>query len=123
MSVHHEIGIIYKDMFQTRPHLECVTIKMFSYFSTKTYVVGTQKNRLVEMVLLSTQNIGKEIFTILHFFYSFFFIYTCGWFKHILFDQSLLHNRYNIIEVESKAYFGHFLPVVEAEILLTLAMT
>ena len=31
--------------------------KQFSYFSTKTYVVGTQKNRLNEMVLLSTQNI------------------------------------------------------------------
>ena len=28
-----------------------------SYFSTKTYVVGTQKNRLTETVLLSTQNI------------------------------------------------------------------
>ena len=26
----------------------------FSYFSTKTYVVGTQKNRLNETVLLST---------------------------------------------------------------------
>ena len=31
--------------------------KQFSYFSTITYVVGTQKNRLNEMVLLSTQNI------------------------------------------------------------------
>ena len=31
--------------------------KKFSYFSTKTYVVGTQKNCLDEMVLLSTQNI------------------------------------------------------------------
>ena len=30
--------------------------KLFSYFSTKTYVVGTQKNRLDETVLLSTQN-------------------------------------------------------------------
>ena len=29
----------------------------FSYFSTKTLVVGTQMNRLNEMVLLSTQNI------------------------------------------------------------------
>ena len=29
----------------------------FSYFSTKTYVVGTQKNRLKETVLLSAQNI------------------------------------------------------------------
>ena len=28
----------------------------FSYFSTKTYVVGTQRNRLNETVLLSTQN-------------------------------------------------------------------
>ena len=27
------------------------------YFSTKTYVVGTQKNRLNETVLLGTQNI------------------------------------------------------------------
>ena len=32
------------------------TGKYFSYFSSKTYVVGTQKNRLNETVLLSTQN-------------------------------------------------------------------
>ena len=39
------------------------TGKLFSYFSTKTYVVGTQKNRLDETVLLSTQNtcLSKEI--------------------------------------------------------------
>ena len=36
---------------------ECVPKISFSYFSTKTYVVGTQKNRLIETVLLSTQNI------------------------------------------------------------------
>ena len=40
-----------------------------SYFSTKTCVVGTQKNRLKETTLLNTQNmlklIGKNIFTIL----------------------------------------------------------
>ena len=35
---------------------ESVTEKK-SYFSTKTYVVGTQKNRLNETVLLRTQNI------------------------------------------------------------------
>ena len=29
----------------------------FSYFSTKTYVVGTERNRLDETVLLNTQNI------------------------------------------------------------------
>ena len=29
----------------------------FLYFSSKTYVVGTQKNHLNETVLLSTQNI------------------------------------------------------------------
>ena len=28
----------------------------FSYFSTKAYVVGTQKNHLIEMALLHTQN-------------------------------------------------------------------
>ena len=32
----------------------------FSYFSTKTYVVGAQKNRLNETVLLGTQNIWLE---------------------------------------------------------------
>ena len=30
---------------------------LFSYFSTKTYVLGIQKNRLNETVLLSSQNI------------------------------------------------------------------
>ena len=39
------------------PLVKCVlTRKLFSYFSTKTYVVGTQKNRLDGVVLLSTQN-------------------------------------------------------------------
>ena len=32
------------------------TRKLFSYFTTKTYVVGTQKNRVIETYLLSTQN-------------------------------------------------------------------
>ena len=36
---------------------ECVTETLFSYFSTKTYAVGTQKNRLNETILLSTENI------------------------------------------------------------------
>ena len=36
---------------------KCVPKKYFSYFAIKTYVVGTQKNRLNETVLLSTQNI------------------------------------------------------------------
>ena len=42
---------------------------IFSYFSTKTYLVGTQNNRLNKTVLLSTQNMlilmGKKIFRIL----------------------------------------------------------
>ena len=42
----------------------------FFYFSTKTYVVGTQKNRLNETVLLSTPRkmlklMDNKIFTIL----------------------------------------------------------
>ena len=31
-----------------------------SYFSTKTYVVSTQKNRLNETVLLNTQNLCEN---------------------------------------------------------------
>ena len=34
--------------------------KYLSYFSTKTYVVGTQKNGLNETVLLSAQNIDVK---------------------------------------------------------------
>ena len=34
---------------------------LISYFSTKTYVVGTQKNCLNETILLSTQNICKKL--------------------------------------------------------------
>ena len=50
--------------------IKCVIKNIFSYFSSKTYVVGTHKNRLDETVLLSTQNkmfkmMGKKIFTIL----------------------------------------------------------
>ena len=36
---------------------EWATGKYFSYFSAKSYVVGTQKNRLKEMVFLITQSI------------------------------------------------------------------
>ena len=39
------------------PLVKSVIKNLFSYFSTKTYVVGTQKNCLNEMVLLSIQNI------------------------------------------------------------------
>ena len=38
----------------TRPKIRVRDEKLFSYFSNKTYIVGTQKNRLTEMVLLST---------------------------------------------------------------------
>ena len=50
-------SIIYSQAFSE----ECVTEKIFSYFSTKTYVVGTQKNRLIETVLLSTKNISLKL--------------------------------------------------------------
>ena len=59
------------DNYDIRPPDKSVyRIFYFSYFSTKTYVVGTQKNHLDEMVLLSTQNVfklmGKKIITNLH---------------------------------------------------------
>ena len=38
------------------PRSESIKENYFSYLPTKTYVVGTQKNRLDETVLLSTQN-------------------------------------------------------------------
>ena len=43
----------------------CMNETSFSYFSTKTCVMGTQKNRLNETVLLSTQNTCEENINIL----------------------------------------------------------
>ena len=54
-----------------RPLVKSVYQKSISYFSTKTYVVGTQKNSLNEKVILSTQNMGKKIFTILRWHFLF----------------------------------------------------
>ena len=52
--------ILHQNLFclliQSGPQIRVRTGKYFSYFSTKTYVVGTQKNRLNETILLSTQN-------------------------------------------------------------------
>ena len=39
-----------------RPLVECVPKYYFSYLSTKTCVLGAQKDHLNEMVCLSTQN-------------------------------------------------------------------
>ena len=46
---------ILKFLSSNRPPDKSVTENYFSYISTKTYVVGTQNNRLDETVLLSTQ--------------------------------------------------------------------
>ena len=52
-------GYIFLDLEQTFSY-EWVPKNDFSYFSTKTHIVGTQKNRLNETILLSTQNICKK---------------------------------------------------------------
>ena len=57
-------------MYNTIPQDKSVLRKFTSYFTTKTYIVGTQKNRLNETVLLIIQNImfklmDKKIITIL----------------------------------------------------------
>ena len=41
---------------------ECENENYFSYFSTKTYDLGTQINQLSEMALLITQNTGDDSF-------------------------------------------------------------
>ena len=46
---------IFCDAGQVPIYFEAwVILNKFSYFSTKIYAVGTQKNRLIETVLLST---------------------------------------------------------------------
>ena len=46
------------------PPDECVLENHFSYFSTKTYAMGTQKNHLIEMVLLNTQYTCLTLYSI-----------------------------------------------------------
>ena len=48
---------LYNMPRSNRPLVKSANEKIFFFISTKTYVVGTQKNRLDETVLLSTQNI------------------------------------------------------------------
>ena len=43
---------VKKAMVVIRPQIRVCTYELFSYFLSKTYVVGTQKNRLNETVLL-----------------------------------------------------------------------
>ena len=50
----------------TRPPDECVLEIYFLYFSSKTYVVGAQKNRLNEHPKHMFKLMGKKIITILH---------------------------------------------------------
>ena len=50
----HMLKIMGKKIFTTLPVTD-------SYLLTKTYVVDTQKNRLHETVLLSTQNICQKL--------------------------------------------------------------
>ena len=54
------LGLWNSYSVHVRPLVRVCSKKYFSYFSTKTYVVGTQKNRLNETVLLSTHNIGSN---------------------------------------------------------------
>ena len=44
----------------------CVTENDFSYFSTKTYVLGAQKNRLIEHPKHNFRFLGKKIIAFLH---------------------------------------------------------
>ena len=55
VSVNAQANIV--DVIQFRSPDYSVYLKIiFSYFCTITYVVGTHKNRLYEMALLSTHN-------------------------------------------------------------------
>ena len=61
--------------------------RFFSYFSTKTYVVGTQKNCLNEAVLEHPKhmlkNMGKKIFTVLVTLFVFVKLNLC--FQYVMF--------------------------------------
>ena len=52
-----DLHYFLENAFSNIHHFQAPRLRVGNfYFSTKTYVVGTQKNRLNETVLLSTQN-------------------------------------------------------------------
>ena len=53
--LHRPAWVFATDLNDSSPLVKSIK-KYFSYFLIKTYVVGTQKNRLNETVLLSTEN-------------------------------------------------------------------
>ena len=55
-----EIFAIVRSFFKKKSFQLTVRTKNSFLFSSKTYVVGTQKNRLNKTVLLSTQNICQN---------------------------------------------------------------
>ena len=59
-------GLIYRPFIKSSYQKNDFLISfLFSYFSTKICVVGTQKNRLNEAVLLRLKIMGKKKITIL----------------------------------------------------------
>ena len=73
-SIHVKMPHCWKSHVRTL--VECITnYNYFSYFSTKTYVVGTQKNCLNEHPKHMLKLMGKKIFTILRS--KILFILTC----------------------------------------------
>ena len=51
-----QVSYQYWYMYKQAPQIRVRNWKLLSYFSAKTYVLGTLKNRLNETVLVSTQN-------------------------------------------------------------------
>ena len=60
----------------------------FSYFSTKTYVVGTQKNGFIEHPKHKFNLMGKKIVTILLSKNSYHNLCTCIWLYAVSTDVS-----------------------------------
>ena len=96
--------------------------KYYLNFSTKTYIVGTQKNRFNEMVLLSTQNMfnlmGRKIISILQslvlrnwaYVYSFFFLrISCAIInEHVLTFSCRVDKLVEIFWFKRSILFWHF---------------
>ena len=57
----YEKFVVYLNLCNILNHIYRKVMKEGIYFTTKAYVVGNQKNRLNEMVLLSTQNISLKL--------------------------------------------------------------
>ena len=103
-------AVIAYSQKDSRPQAKRMQLKInFHFFSTETYVVGSQKNRLIEHPKQKFKLMDKKLFTILCSNFVFIWTYAILWMGAIMTDQTVLcavssdaWQQSNLIHIDSK---------------------